>query len=40
MNITIIIPNKDHVSDLRRCIDSITTKSSYENYEIISQTNN
>ncbi|MCR5773682.1 MAG: glycosyltransferase family 2 protein [Lachnospiraceae bacterium] len=33
--ISIIIPNKDHVEDLRRCIDSIMLKSSYENYEIV-----
>ena len=38
--ISILIPNKDHVSDLRRCIDSITTRSSYENYEIIVIENN
>ena len=38
--VSILIPNKDHVSDLRRCIDSITTKSSYENYEIIVIENN
>ncbi|MCR4744710.1 MAG: glycosyltransferase family 2 protein [Lachnospiraceae bacterium] len=33
--ISIIIPNHDHEEDLRRCIDSILDKSSYENYEII-----
>lgn len=38
--ISILIPNKDHVSDLRRCIDSITAKSSYEKYEIIVIENN
>ena len=38
--VSILIPNKDHVKDLRRCIDSITTKSSYENYEIIVIENN
>lgn len=38
--ISIIIPNKDHIDDLRRCIDSITSKSSYENYEIIVVENN
>ena len=38
--VSILIPNKDHVPDLRRCIDSITTKSSYENYEIIVIENN
>lgn len=38
--ISIVIPNKDHESDLRRCIDSILQKSSYENYEIIIVENN
>lgn len=38
--ISIIIPNKDHIEDLRRCIDSILGKSSYENYEIIIVENN
>ena len=33
--ISIVIPNHDHEEDLRRCIDSILDKSSYENYEII-----
>ena len=33
--ISILIPNKDHEVDLRRCIDSILQKSSYENFEII-----
>ncbi len=38
--ISILIPNKDHVSDLRRCIDSIKERSTYENYEIIVIENN
>lgn len=38
--ISIIIPNKDHVEDLSRCIDSIINKSSYKNYEIIVVENN
>ena len=38
--ISILIPSKDHVSDLRRCIDSIIDKTSYENYEIIVIENN
>ncbi len=38
--ISIIIPNKDHVSDLRRCIDSILDKTFYEDYEIIVVENN
>lgn len=38
--ISIIIPNKDHVEDLRRCISSILDQSTYENYEIIIVENN
>ena len=38
--VSILIPNKDHASDLRRCIESITARSSYENYEIIVIENN
>ncbi|MBR4575155.1 MAG: glycosyltransferase [Lachnospiraceae bacterium] len=38
--ISILIPNKDHVDDLRRCIESITDRTSYENYEIIIIENN
>ncbi|MCI5587346.1 MAG: glycosyltransferase family 2 protein, partial [Lachnospiraceae bacterium] len=38
--ISIIIPNKDHVEDLSRCINSIINKSSYKNYEIIVVENN
>ena len=38
--ISILIPNKDHVEDLRRCIDSIRERSTYENYEIIVIENN
>ncbi len=38
--ISIIIPNKDHVEDLRRCISSIIEKSTYDNYEIIVVENN
>ena len=38
--VSIIIPNKDHVEDLRRCIDSILEKSTYENFEIIIVENN
>lgn len=38
--ISIIIANKDHLSDLKRCIDSILDKSTYENYEIIIVENN
>lgn len=38
--VSILIPNKDHVSDLRKCIVSIQEKSSYPNYEIIVIENN
>lgn len=38
--ISILIPNKDHVEDLRRCIDSIKERSTYSNYEIIVIENN
>ncbi len=38
--ISIVIPNKDHVEDLRRCITSIIEKSTYDNYEIIVVENN
>lgn len=38
--ISILIPNKDHVTDLRRCISSILEKSTYDNYEIIVIENN
>lgn len=38
--VSILIPNKDHVEDLRRCIESVTDRSSYENYEIIVIENN
>lgn len=38
--ISILIPNKDHIDDLKRCIDSIEQKSSYKNYEYIIIENN
>lgn len=33
--ISIVIANKDHLEDLKRCITFIREKSTYENYEII-----
>lgn len=33
--ISIVIPNKDHYEDLKRCVTSIIDRSSYDNYEII-----
>ena len=38
--ISIIIPNKDHVKDLRRCVDSVLNESTYKNYEIVIVENN
>lgn len=38
--ISIIIANKDHEADLRRCITSITERSTYDNYEIVVVENN
>lgn len=38
--ISIVIANKDHEADLRRCITSIMEKSTYDNYEIIIVENN
>ena len=38
--ISIVIPNKDHVEDLQRCVSSILEKSTYDNFEIIIVENN
>lgn len=38
--ISIIIPNKDHIEDLQRCIASIEEKSTYKNYEYVIVENN
>ena len=38
--VSILIPNRDHVEDLRRCIESIIDRSSYDNFEIIVIENN
>lgn len=38
--ISIVIANKDHADDLRRCVTSILEKSTYDNYEIIIVENN
>lgn len=38
--VSILIPNMDHVDDLKRCIDSIEEKSTYRNYELIIIENN
>ena len=38
--ISIVIANKDHVEDLRRCITSILEKSTHDNFEIVVVENN
>lgn len=38
--ISIVIANRDHASDLKRCVASILEKSTYDNYEIIIVENN
>lgn len=38
--VSILIPNKDHVDVLSRCIDSILAKSTYDAYEILIIENN
>lgn len=38
--ISILIPNKDHIQDLKKCIDSVKKKSTYPNWEIVIIENN
>ena len=38
--VSILIPNKDHIQDLERCIHSVDERSSYKNYEYIIIENN
>lgn len=38
--VSIVIPNCDHVDELKTCIDSILNRSTYKNYEIIIAENN
>lgn len=38
--ISIVIPSKDHVADLEKCIHSIVSKTTYKDYEIIVVENN
>ena len=38
--VSVIIPNKDHVSDLDRCVQSLLTKSDYRKLELIIAENN
>lgn len=38
--VSIVIPNMDHIEVLKTCIDSITEKTTYEDYEIVIIENN
>lgn len=38
--ISIIIPNNDHIQDLKKCVNSILKQSTYKNFEIIIVENN
>lgn len=38
--ISIVIPNKDHIQDLKKCMDSIEQLSDYQNYEFVIVENN
>lgn len=38
--ISVVIANKDHAEDLRRCVASILEKSTYDNYELVIVENN
>ena len=38
--VSIVIPNCDHIDELKICIDSILSRSTYRNYEIIIAENN
>lgn len=38
--VSIIIPNKDHIQDLDRCLSSVYEKSTYKNFEVILVENN
>lgn len=38
--ISIVIANRDHVEDLRRCVSSVFEKSTYDKYEIVIVENN
>lgn len=38
--VSVIIPNKDHAADLKKCLDSIYGKSDYRNFECVIVENN
>lgn len=39
-HVTILIPNKDHVEDLKRCLESVWEKTTYPEYDILIVENN
>ena len=38
--VSVLIPNKDHIEDLKKCVDSLVEKSVYRNFEIVVIENN
>ena len=38
--VTIVIPNKDHIEDLNKCLQAIKNKAGYANYEVLIIENN
>ena len=38
--ISVLIPNKDHIEDLDRCLASLCAKAGYDNFEVIVAENN
>ncbi|MDD2994392.1 MAG: glycosyltransferase family 2 protein [Pygmaiobacter sp.] len=38
--VSVLIPNKDHTNDLRRCLDSLVQKAGYKNLELLVIENN
>jgi len=38
--VSVLIPNKDHIPDLKRCVDSLYEHTTYDNFEIIVIENN
>ena len=38
--VSVLIPNKDHAEDLRRCLSSLYAKAGYDNFEVIVIENN
>lgn len=38
--VSVLIPNKDHIADLTRCLDSIYSKTTWPNFEVVVVENN